>query len=338
MIESSAPVRICDNGGWTDTWFGGPGRVLNIASKPGAQIAIRQSPGPERTILNIESLNDRYSIFAGVDRVPRHRLIEAAVDCLPPPGDLTTEISVRSGVPPGCGMGTSAAVAVALLGALTRLRSERVSPRDIAYAAHRLEVEVLGSESGIQDQLSAAYGGINYIEVDDYPEASVVTLPIWEDLTSLLTLVYLGRSHDSSSVHRQVIESMKKQRNTAVLSRLREAATAARDAVLTQDLCAFGHAMVSNTEAQRDLHPAIVGADAKHVMNAASVAAANGALGWKVNGAGGEGGSVAILSSTADAKRRLDDRLVTLDARYRLLPVGVTAVGLQVDEAAPDHA
>jgi D-glycero-alpha-D-manno-heptose-7-phosphate kinase len=196
-------------------------------------------------------------------------------------------------------------------------------------------VEVLGSESGIQDQLSAAYGGINYIEVDDYPEASVVTLPIWEDLTSLLTLVYLGRSHDSSSVHRQVIESMKKQRNTAVLSRLREAATAARDAVLTQDLCAFGHAMVSNTEAQRDLHPAIVGADAKHVMNAASEL---GAVGWKVNGAGGEGGSVAILSSTADAKRRLDDRLVTLDARYRLLPVGVTAVGLQVDEAAPDHA
>jgi D-glycero-alpha-D-manno-heptose-7-phosphate kinase len=232
-------------------------------------------------------------------------------------------------------MGTSAAVAVALLGALTRLRYERVSPRDIAYAAHRLEVEVLGSESGIQDQLSAAYGGINYIEVDDYPEASVVTLPIWEDLTSLLTLVYLGRSHDSSSVHRQVIESMKKQRNTAVLSRLREAATAARDAVLTQDLCAFGHAMVSNTEAQRDLHPAIVGADAKHVMNAASEL---GAVGWKVNGAGGEGGSVAILSSTADAKRRLDDRLVTLDARYRLLPVGVTAVGLQVDEAAPDHA
>ena len=32
MIESSAPVRICDNGGWTDTWFGGPGRVLNMAA------------------------------------------------------------------------------------------------------------------------------------------------------------------------------------------------------------------------------------------------------------------------------------------------------------------
>ena len=34
MITASAPVRVCDNGGWTDTWFGGPGRVLNIAVSP----------------------------------------------------------------------------------------------------------------------------------------------------------------------------------------------------------------------------------------------------------------------------------------------------------------
>ncbi|MFL6253395.1 MAG: hypothetical protein ACJ74T_00080 [Pyrinomonadaceae bacterium] len=35
----------------------------------------------------------------------------------------------------------------------------------IAYLAHSVETEVLGRQSGIQDQLCAAYGGVNYIEI-----------------------------------------------------------------------------------------------------------------------------------------------------------------------------
>ena len=84
-------------------------------------------------------------------------------------------------VPAGCGTGTSAAVAVALLGALAAARAEELSPRDVAYAAHRLEVEVLGAESGIQDQLSSAFGGISFLEIERYPEATVTTLPAWDE-------------------------------------------------------------------------------------------------------------------------------------------------------------
>ena len=31
IINSVAPMRICDNGGWTDTWFARYGKVFNIA-------------------------------------------------------------------------------------------------------------------------------------------------------------------------------------------------------------------------------------------------------------------------------------------------------------------
>ena len=129
---------------------------------------------------------------------------------------------------------------------------EQPSPRDIAYAAHRLEVDILGVESGIQDQLSAAFGGINYLEIEAYPEATVHPLPTWEELSPRLTLVFLGRAHDSSAVHRQVIEDVGSQ-GSAVFSRLRDAAVAARDAVLARDLDAFGQAMIANTEAQGSL-------------------------------------------------------------------------------------
>jgi len=301
-------VRICDNGGWTDTWFGGPGRVLNIAVNPGVSVSIRDTDGPGPVVLDV-----------------RNPLTEAAVAMLPPPVPAV-EIMIRSAVPAGCGAGTSAAVAVALLAGLSAARGESPSPRDVAYAAHSLEVDVLGNESGIQDQLSAAFGGINFIEIDVYPEATVERLPPWPDLDAALTLVSLGRARDSSNVHRQVIERISDRGTARALDRLRDAALAARDAVVAQDLGAFGRAMVANTNAQRSLHSALVAADATRVIE---LAAQDGAAGWKVNGAGGDGGSVTILHETAAAKAKFADRVTRLDDRYCVLPVRIAAAGLE---------
>jgi len=325
-IEASAPVRICDIGGWTDTWFGGPGRVLNIAVAPGVAVSILTTEGPDPVVLDVESFADRYPVVPGRSRTARHPLLEAAIDAFPPPGNRMVEVRVRSSVPAGCGTGTSAAVAVALVGGLAAMRADDMSPRDVAYAAHRLEVEVLGAESGIQDQLSAALGGINYLEVDPYPEATVHAMGVWEELSSRLTLVYLGRAHDSSGVHRRVIEVVGSREPTS-FSPLREAAVAARLAVASRDLLAFGRAMVANTEAQKSLHPELVGVDAATVIEAA---AAHGALGWKVNGAGGDGGSVTILSPTVPAKEALEHGVAMADACYRVLPVRISPVGLEV--------
>ena len=323
MIEASAPVRVCDNGGWTDTWFGGPGRVLNVAVTPGVDVTIRRIDGPDPVLLDVENFGERYAIVPGAPRVARHPLLEAAIDALPPPADLALEIRVGSVVPAGCGAGTSAAVAVAMLGALAAVRSEQPPPRDLAYAAHRLEVETLGLESGIQDQLSAAFGGINYIEIEPYPQATVSTLPPWEELDSRLTLVFLGRAHHSSAVHRAVIESAEREASPA-FAQLRAAAGAARDAVVAHDFEAFGRAMTANTDAQRLLHPALVGADAQRVI---ALAGSHGAEGWKVNGAGGDGGSVTIVSASRDTKSVFDRRAAELDARYRVLPIRISPVG-----------
>jgi D-glycero-alpha-D-manno-heptose-7-phosphate kinase len=299
---------------------------LNIAVTPGAEVSIRSTEGPDPVVFDVEASGDRYPVVPRAPRVARHALLEAALDAYPPPGHLAVEVSVRSSVPAGCGTGTSAAVAVALLGGLASLRREQRSARDIAYAAHRLEVDILGVQSGIQDQLSAAFGGINYLEIETYPEARVHPLPAWDELSPRLTLVFLGRAHDSSAVHRQVIEDVG-DRGSGVFSRLRDAAVAARDAVLTRDLDAFGQAMIDNTEAQESLHPGLVGVDARRVID---LAAAHGAVGWKVNGAGGDGGSVSILSATQESKAAIERRVTVLDRRYRVLPIQISTVGLEV--------
>ena len=284
VIEVSVPIRICDIGGWTDTWFGGPGRVLNIGVGPGITI----------------------SLSASESRETQPPLVKAALDLLPPPVELDTVIT--AGVPPGCGTGTSAALAVALVAGLSAARAETRSPHEIAYLAHHLEVDMLGNESGLQDQLSAAYGGVNFLEIDTYPDAVVQPLTPWPELGARLSLVYLGRPHDSSGIHREVIDQITRRPSSA-FDRLRDAACAARDAFVAQDLDAFGRAMLANTDAQRSLHPLLVSADASKIAD-------DDALGWKVNGAGGNGGSLTVLHATVEAK-------AAFDARHETFPIQI---------------
>jgi D-glycero-alpha-D-manno-heptose-7-phosphate kinase len=278
---------------------------------PGVTVSVRELKGRPQVVLDGES---------------RSSLVDAAIAFRPPPRDCAVEIGVRADVPRGCGAGTSAAVAVALLAALAELRGESWSARSVARDAHRLEIEHLGLESGVQDQLSAALGGINFIEIDPYPDAVVQRLPDWGELSTRLSLVFVGHAHDSSSVHREVIRHVAAQPSTA-FDRLRNAANAATDAVLAHDLHGFGAAMIANTEAQRSLHADLVGADAERVIECA---ATRGALGWKVNGAGGDGGSLTLLSATADAKRTLEAGIARLDPRYETFPIAISPTGVEV--------
>jgi hypothetical protein len=59
-------------------------------------------------------------------------------------------------------------------------------------------------------------------------------------------------------------------------------------------------------------------------------AAGQEALGWKVNGAGGDGGTVTVLSATQAAKTGLDGAIGDLDPRYRVLTTRLSRSGLSV--------
>ena len=41
IINSVAPIRICDNGGWTDTWFAEYGAIFNIGVYPYAEAQLK---------------------------------------------------------------------------------------------------------------------------------------------------------------------------------------------------------------------------------------------------------------------------------------------------------
>jgi D-glycero-alpha-D-manno-heptose-7-phosphate kinase len=339
VINGVAPIRICDIGGWTDTWFAEHGKIFNIGVYPYVEVQVAVYPRaarPDQIVLNAENYGERYAVVLGQHGPERHRLLEAAIEELAPPEEYALEIAIYSEVPAGASTGTSAAVTVALIGALDALRLGRLTPYEIAYQAHRVEVERLGLQSGIQDQLCAAYGALNFIELTSYPVATVsqiqVPSAIWWELERRLILVFLGKTHSSSAVHEQVIAGLEAAGSVAApLDALRHAAERARQAVYAGDFIALGQAMIDNTTAQHTLHPALIGIEARELI---ALAQEHGALGWKVNGAGGEGGSVTLLcGASASARRSLLRAIVQANPLFQPIPIYLSRTGVRVWES-----
>jgi D-glycero-alpha-D-manno-heptose-7-phosphate kinase len=71
-----------------------------------------------------------------------------------------------------------------------------------------------------------------------------------------------------------------------------------------------------------------VGTEARRVIE---IAKAHGALGWKVNGAGGEGGSLTLLcNERSEAKRTLVREIEQDSPAFRRIPIYLARHGLRV--------
>jgi D-glycero-alpha-D-manno-heptose-7-phosphate kinase len=166
-----------------------------------------------------------------------------------------------------------------------------------------------------------------------YPYASVSPIVVpnatWWELERRLALIYLGKSHQSSAVHDMVIRGLENAGpDCRQLEDLRGTAPRSRDAVYAGDFVALGAAMTDNTEAQRRLHPALISSDAQRVID---IAREHGALGWKINGAGGDGGSVTILcGDISQVKRTLIREIEQENPLFKNIPIYLSRYGLRV--------
>ncbi|MCL4216415.1 MAG: GHMP kinase, partial [Candidatus Hydrogenedentes bacterium] len=80
IINAMAPIRVCDLGGWTDTWFANSGAVLNIGVYPYAEVQIlvtEDDVDEPRIVINAENYGERYEIDPAHIRYDRHPLLES---------------------------------------------------------------------------------------------------------------------------------------------------------------------------------------------------------------------------------------------------------------------
>ncbi len=352
-----APVRVADVGGWTDTWFAARGAVCSVAVGSGAECEVRVRPGAEGDPVRMwaPDLGAAWTVGSDPHRgwsAPRpghqplldHAVAQAvgglAPEALGPDG-VGLDITVSASVPPGSAVGTSASVLVALVAAVGTALDRPPEPAAAARAAFEAETQRAGRESGVQDHIAAAHGGFSWIEIDPYPSwshAEVLVPPAARtDLVARLITVHLGGGHDSSALHGAVIERAEAGDPGVhmVLAELRDLAALARDHLTAGDLPGWATTLTAATEAQARLHPALVGDDARALLD---LAATYGALGGKVNGAGGAGGTVTLLGpEDPDAQAGLVRAVVDADHGWQILDLRL-ASGLEVDvDRGPEY-
>ncbi|MFH1539794.1 MAG: hypothetical protein ABIH66_12645 [bacterium] len=327
-IRSRAPVRVCDMGGWTDTWFCKRGVVLSLAVDLYTHVRLVENESSDIRIIS-EDLDRKAEIkdFRKIEYDGNLDLLKAAVKRMGL--SVGADIHIRADSPPGCGTGTSASVAVATLGALAHFSGRHMLPYQIAELAHALETEELGMESGVQDQYAAAFGGISFMEID-YPRVRISQLRVEErtvcELEERMFVVYLG-TRSSSDMHVRVVERYRKgdKQIHGAFDELTAVAYGMVDALTTGDLDAAGELMNRNWAAQARLHPEMT---TQRIEDVCGLALAHGAVGFKVNGAGG-GGSAVILSG---AGREHELRTALTENDFTLLPCKLNFAGLQTWE------
>ncbi len=221
------------------------------------------------------------------------------------------ELHYQGDLPARAGMGSSSSFAVGLLSALHAMAGEKVDHHTLAKEAIELERDRLKESVGVQDQVAAAHGGVNYIHMAQDGNISVSPIQASrERLSSLndnLMLFYLGTSRLASEVAKKVIENIPNRRPQ--LLKIRDYAEQAR--VILEgnaNLDDFGSLLNETWQMKRQIADTV---STKKVDEVYSMARSIGALGGKLLGAGNTGFMLLYVppERQADVKRGLKNLL-----------------------------
>ena len=135
--------------------MGGSSISVYLPTRKCKSRCFRRAHGPDRIIIHAENYGERYAVSptnpepvsqasspassnSAVRHWDKHPLLEAAIEYMRVPNNLAFEVTIFSEAPGGASTGTSAAVTVALIGALDCLSPGRLTAHEIASAAQRI--------------------------------------------------------------------------------------------------------------------------------------------------------------------------------------------------------
>ncbi len=325
-FRAAAPVRLDFAGGWTDVppFSAREGGVV-VSAAIGLLAHAEVRPGGTGLRLVADDLGARLDLPG--DAVPSPTgplaLLQAGLHLLPVgPCALTT----RSDAPPGSGLGSSGALDVAIVSALTAARGETLDTSGVARLACRLENVEAGIPGGRQDQFSAAFGGFLRLAFHD-PAVTVEPLSLdpalAAELERRMLLVYTGASRFSGDTIGRVMRAYERHDRgvTAALHGLREVAERMTGALGAGELAAVGALLDANWAHQRTLDPGMCTPRMDQLSRAMRDA---GVLGGKAAGSGA-GGCMFFLGPDDPAAARA----AVSSLGMTILPVRWSAEGVR---------
>lgn len=288
MILTRAPLRIPLGGGGTDLpsyYLQYGGFVLSAAINKYVYISLNR---PQVDDL-IRVKYSRSETVEDLNEV-QHDLVREAMRLTGV--ERGVEIVSMADVPAGTGMGSSGSFLVALLRALHAFNHEHIPPALLAEEACEVEIDIVGSPVGKQDQYVAAFGGIAAFEFT--PVGNVTVTPVrlsdhlLDELRNNLLLFYTGLQRPSMDI----LEDQKRETIRAnedvveSLHRVKALGMEIRAALEVGDLCRVGELMNAHWQHKKRRSKKI---SSPVIDRWYELARDSGALGGKLIGAGGGG-------------------------------------------------
>ena len=290
MIISKTPYRVSFFGGGTDypQWYlKEGGAVLSTSIDKYCYITCRVLPPFFETKYRV--------IWSHIENVSTiseilHPAVREGLKYLNVNGEYGgLEIHHQGDLPARAGMGSSSSFAVELFKVLTALKGQIIGKHELAGMAIEFEQSILKENVGSQDQVAAAYGGLNLIRFLKNGEIRIEPVTIStariSELESNLMLLYTGASRLSSKVAGDFIGNLEKE--AAVLRKMREMVDQSLSILASQgSINEFGTLLNESWQLKRSISNKVSNATIDNIYD---TAIKNGALGGKLLGAGSSG-------------------------------------------------
>jgi len=293
IFRSRSPLRISFAGGGTDVppyplLFGGA--VVSTTIDRYSYVTIKKNEQKGIRIISqdydiLEKLNSVSNFkISGKTAMIKAALIQAGIK------NENIDLIIHSDSAPGSGLGSSSALAVSLVGCISKYLKRDYSKTCYAKLATTLERELVGIPGGLQDQYASTFGGMNFIEFGKNVSITPLNLKkhIMNELLSSLIIINTGKTRLSGNILNKQISKYEKQHSSTLkhLKIIKNLAYDVRDFLKNGEIYKLGKTMNVYWEHKKQLESTITNLQIdslyKKIMNA-------GALGGKILGAGGGG-------------------------------------------------
>ena len=299
IIRSKAPLRIGLAGGGSDVapysdLYGGA--ILNATINLFAYCSIEPASDGKITFeladkRLLKSFDTRghlptdhdFSLHAGIyNRIVKEFNLEP----------LSFKLTTFVDAPPGSGLGTSSTLVVCILGAFVEWLKLPLGEYDIARLAYEVERVDLNMAGGKQDQYSATFGGVNFMEF--YKDDKVIVNPLriketyLNELSNNLVLYYTATSRLSANIIAAQQRNVKSgnTRSIEAMHQMKKQAVMMKEALLRGNLDEIGEILNYGWHFKKQMADEITNPLLEEIYLSARD---NGATGGKISGAGGGG-------------------------------------------------
>jgi D-glycero-alpha-D-manno-heptose-7-phosphate kinase len=211
---------------------------------------------------------------------------------------LSIDVHTAVDAPPGSGLGSSSALVVALVRAYAEYLSLPLGDYDVAQLACAIERGDLNMAGGKQDQYSAAFGGLNFIEFLPSNRVIVNPMRVHEahrlELECSLLVCYTGRSRVSSEIIKEQTNIMEAHDEAALaaMHQIKQEAVEMKLCLLRGDIAGMADVLNRSWDAKKRTAKSVSN---DHIDEIYGIARNAGALAGKISGAGGGGFMMLIV-------------------------------------------